>query len=49
MVGHAIYGVDEPFERWQEAVILRQPRLDLPGLLQHVIQRGNQAEHDPWA
>jgi putative transposase len=29
------------FRRWQEAVMPRQRRLDLPGVPQHVIQRGN--------
>src|SRR5574337_770254 len=29
------------FVRWQEAVMPRQRRLDLPGVPQHIIQRGN--------
>ena len=31
----------EVLKRWQEAAMPRQRRLDLPGVPQHVIQRGD--------
>jgi hypothetical protein len=35
MVGSVVGGEDELSERWQEVVMLRQPRLDLLGVPQH--------------